>query len=246
VELLSFSLDHVGFHAATVEVLRDLVAYAAFDRDDPFAEAHAGSLAAGVSLQGLRVAQLSTPDVTLDLGVTARFSQALELIRKAGATVIQTHLNVDLASERRRGLLICEAEFAHLCGVRLEEVLGAASPELKAMVEWGARQPAAKLAAAYAVFGDARRAARRLFASADVLLLPTTPQTAFSFSQNPPESQADLTVWANFAGLPAVSIPMGAADDGMPAGLQIIAPRGADGLALAVAQQIEGLLVQHE
>ena len=64
---------------------------------------------------------------------------------------------------------------------------------------------------------------------------------AFAHAQAAPATQADLTVLANVAGLPAISLPMGLAD-GLPCGLQIIGPHGADGLVLDVAAQVEALL----
>jgi aspartyl-tRNA(Asn)/glutamyl-tRNA(Gln) amidotransferase subunit A len=240
--LLSWSLDHVGFHAPSVDVLRDLLACAAFDRDDPYAEAYAGSLAADVPLKGLRIGLGRTPDVAIAPGVAARFEAAAAALRNAGAALVETALDLDLGRERRRGLLISEAEFASLRGGGLDAFLSQCSPELQRLVGWGARQPASKLAAAYAVFGEARLAARRIFAAADVLILPAAPQTAVAINGPIAENQADLTVWANVAGLPAVTIPMGLAEDGLPAGLQIIAARGADGLALDVAHKIETLL----
>lgn len=44
---------------------------------------------------------------------------------------------------------------------------------------------------------------------------------------------------SNFTGHPAVSVPMGLDNHGVPCGLQIIAPRFDDGLALGLAQHIE-------
>ena len=43
----------------------------------------------------------------------------------------------------------------------------------------------------------------------------------------------------NFTGHPGVSVPMGVDDHGVPCGLQIIAPRCDDGLALGLAQHME-------
>lgn len=45
----------------------------------------------------------------------------------------------------------------------------------------------------------------------------------------------------NFTGHPAVSVPMGLDDHGVPCGLQIVAPRFADGLALGLAAHLERL-----
>lgn len=43
----------------------------------------------------------------------------------------------------------------------------------------------------------------------------------------------------NLTGHPAVSVPMGVGDLGVPMGLQLVAPRWADGLALGVAELLE-------
>jgi Asp-tRNA(Asn)/Glu-tRNA(Gln) amidotransferase A subunit family amidase len=43
----------------------------------------------------------------------------------------------------------------------------------------------------------------------------------------------------NFTGHPAVSVPLGHDDAGVPFGLQVVAPRFADGLALGLAELLE-------
>ncbi|MGI4738857.1 MAG: Asp-tRNA(Asn)/Glu-tRNA(Gln) amidotransferase subunit GatA [Janthinobacterium lividum] len=73
----------------------------------------------------------------------------------------------------------------------------------------------------------------------DFLVLPTTPTTAFKIGEKQdPVSMylADIfTVQASLAGVPAISIPAGHDNDGMPIGLQILsgAFREADLLAFA-------------
>jgi aspartyl-tRNA(Asn)/glutamyl-tRNA(Gln) amidotransferase subunit A len=73
----------------------------------------------------------------------------------------------------------------------------------------------------------------------DFLVLPTTPTTAFKIGEKQdPVSMylADIfTVQASLAGVPAISIPAGIDDGGMPIGLQIMAGafREADLLAFA-------------
>jgi aspartyl-tRNA(Asn)/glutamyl-tRNA(Gln) amidotransferase subunit A len=56
-----------------------------------------------------------------------------------------------------------------------------------------------------------------------------------------PVDQADLTVFANFAGIPSVTIPAGTNATGLPYGVQVLAPAGRDDLALAAAEMIEDL-----
>ena len=69
---------------------------------------------------------------------------------------------------------------------------------------------------------------RRLFAQIDVLVTPTTPQAAFELDGPVPDNQGDLTCFANLAGCPAVSIPMGRLPNGLPIGMQLIGARGSD------------------
>jgi aspartyl-tRNA(Asn)/glutamyl-tRNA(Gln) amidotransferase subunit A len=81
-----------------------------------------------------------------------------------------------------------------------------------------------------------------VFLDVDVLLTPTTPQPAFPFGAPVPANQADLTSFANFAGIPALSLPMGLSADGLPLGLQLLGPIGSDLQLMALGQWIEAEL----
>jgi amidase len=50
---------------------------------------------------------------------------------------------------------------------------------------------------------------------------------------------APYTAAWNFAGLPAIVVPMGVRRDGLPGSVQLVGPPGAEGLLLAVAAQLE-------
>jgi aspartyl-tRNA(Asn)/glutamyl-tRNA(Gln) amidotransferase subunit A len=75
--------------------------------------------------------------------------------------------------------------------------------------------------------------------SADVLLSPTTPTTAFKLGAvtDPLEMyKADIfTIPANLAGIPAISFPAGSDDAGLPIGLQLMGRRLGDAELLSVA-----------
>ena len=83
------------------------------------------------------------------------------------------------------------------------------------------------------------------FAKADVLVSPTAPTTAFKFGEKIDDPLAmylnDIaTIPANLAGIPGMSIPNGLADeDGLPSGLQILAPAREDARLYRVGAALE-------
>jgi len=90
-----------------------------------------------------------------------------------------------------------------------------------------------------------KRDFEQAFGSLDVLVSPTTPTTAFRLGErtgNPMSMYlADLcTIPASLAGIPALSVPSGlASDDGLPVGLQIMAPALEDQRMYRVAAAYE-------
>jgi aspartyl-tRNA(Asn)/glutamyl-tRNA(Gln) amidotransferase subunit A len=86
------------------------------------------------------------------------------------------------------------------------------------------------------------------FAQVDVLVSPTAPTTAFRFGDKLDDPMAmylnDVaTIPANLAGVPGMSLPSGLADeDGLPAGIQVLAPQRADDRLYRVGAALETLL----
>ncbi len=84
------------------------------------------------------------------------------------------------------------------------------------------------------------------FEGADVLLTPTVPSTAYALGEKQGDPLAmylgDVcTCLANLAGLPAISVPAGRSDDGLPVGMQFLAPALQDATVLRVAAALEAL-----
>ena len=88
----------------------------------------------------------------------------------------------------------------------------------------------------------------RAFTEADVLVSPTTPTTAFRIGERVDDPLAmylaDLcTIPSNLAGNASMSVPIGLApEDGLPVGLQVIAPPLADERLYRVGAAVEGAL----
>jgi aspartyl-tRNA(Asn)/glutamyl-tRNA(Gln) amidotransferase subunit A len=84
------------------------------------------------------------------------------------------------------------------------------------------------------------------FKDVDFLLGPVAPTTAFKVGENANDPlqmylSDVLTVAANLVGTPAISLPAGTSE-GLPVGLQLMAPQHGDRELLAVARQTEEVL----
>ncbi|HWA62071.1 MAG TPA: amidase family protein [Caulobacteraceae bacterium] len=95
---------------------------------------------------------------------------------------------------------------------------------------------------------------RRTFGDVEVILAPITPVVAFPHDHRPFQRRSLMASdgrrfpymammrWialATACGLPATAVPAGHAASGLPVGVQIIGPRGADSRTLAVAEAID-------
>ena len=79
----------------------------------------------------------------------------------------------------------------------------------------------------------------------DVLLSPTSPTTAFPFGDKTADPMAmylnDVcTIPTNLAGHPAMSVPFGVGDDGLPVGVQVLAPALGEVVMFRTAAVLEG------
>ena len=89
-----------------------------------------------------------------------------------------------------------------------------------------------------------RRDFERAFDEVDLLVTPTSPTAAFALGSrldNPVDMYGSdvCTLAANLAGLPAVSVPAGFTSEGLPIGMQMIAPPFEEGRLLAAAHAHE-------
>ena len=85
----------------------------------------------------------------------------------------------------------------------------------------------------------------RMFEDFDLLVSPTSPTTAFPIGAKVDDPLAmylnDIfTIPANLAGVPAISVPCGLDEDGLPVGLQLTAPVLGEPLLLRAANALEG------
>jgi aspartyl-tRNA(Asn)/glutamyl-tRNA(Gln) amidotransferase subunit A len=122
-------------------------------------------------------------------------------------------------------------------------------PEVKRRIMLGTYALSAGYYDAY--YGKAQRVRTlmiRAFAAAyerfDVLLGATAPTTAFAIGERVEDPMAmymsDVcTIPSNLTGHPAISVPFGSGDDGLPVGVQVLAPALGEALLFQVAAAVE-------
>jgi aspartyl-tRNA(Asn)/glutamyl-tRNA(Gln) amidotransferase subunit A len=281
---LASSLDQVGPVARTVldaALVHDVIgghdprdSTSLTDTWPSFADA-ARAGAAQESLKGLRIGVVKELDAPgFQAGVSQRFHETLDLLRGAGAEIVEVSApSFEYAIAAYYLILPAEASsnLAKFDSVRfglrvnpekggtVEDVMSATreagfGPEVKRRIILGTYALSAGYYDAY--YGSAQKVRtliQRDFASAfetaDVLVSPAAPTTAFKLGEKLEDPLAmylnDVTtIPANLAGIPGMSLPMGLApEDGLPTGIQLMAPARADDRLYKLGATLERLLV---
>jgi len=171
--------------------------------------------------------------------ILAAVAETARALVRPGRRIVEIDAaGFDWTGTRRAAFLRTEVEGARVHAALLDDASAEISPALREALEFGRRASADRLERAAGLVERARAAFLGLLARCEVLLLPTTPQVAFSFDAAAPSSQGDLTAPASIAGLPALSLPAGETAGGLPIGAQLVAAHGRDALVLGVAAEL--------
>ncbi|MHC4215819.1 MAG: amidase family protein, partial [Planctomycetota bacterium] len=89
------------------------------------------------------------------------------------------------------------------------------------------------------------------FENCDCMMMPVSPSTAFKIGEKIGDPLtmylSDVyTIGANLAGIPGISIPCGFDDEGLPIGLQILAPAFGEDKLLRIARMYEAKTNWHQ
>jgi amidase len=198
-------------------------------------------------IKGLRVAYVSD---SAGIGVEAEIDticrDAAAALDKLGAHVEQIEFDAGggrAAYQTWRGFWMVGQQYQRL---RQIEQFG---PNLKGNVEAGLKLNALDFAAAEHQREEIFRRFRALFERYDVLLTPAAPVKPYPVEMNFPDringkSFENYIDWIapayliTLVSLPAATAPAGLSQDGLPIGMQIVAPRFEEPLILRVARQI--------
>jgi aspartyl-tRNA(Asn)/glutamyl-tRNA(Gln) amidotransferase subunit A len=223
------SLDTIGPLARDLETLervaRVISNFGDGDNSGP------GTFAAGMILGDLGGVEC-TPDVM------AVYDQAKATL----GTLQEATLTTPLSRIRYAGFIKTSKYMAAAFAGVDQELL---SPILRKLLSYGPKRSAEDWAEDQRILATTRDEVQRLVTRNGWLIMPTAPQAAFPHSETAPSNQADFTCLANIAGLPAISIPAGWSDDGLPIGVQLVGQIGHEAGLFDLAKALDGVLAAY-
>ena len=109
------------------------------------------------------------------------------------------------------------------------------SQQMRYYLDYGAKVSGTQLVRADRRITTAAFELNKCFDEVDVIVSPATPHAAPAFGRDMPDNAGTYCILANFAGAPAISVPMGRDEKGLPLGLQFIGPVHQDARILDIA-----------
>jgi aspartyl-tRNA(Asn)/glutamyl-tRNA(Gln) amidotransferase subunit A len=143
---------------------------------------------------------------------------------------------------RYAGFILTSLALSESLGALTEADPDGLSDSLKFLLTFGPKRSASDLAEDRKILAEVSEAVNAVVTQHGAILLPTAPQAAFSHADKTPANQADFTCLANIAGLPAITIPAGWNDQGLPVGVQLVGAAGNEAGLLQLAKQLDGQL----
>ena len=237
---LGWSLDHAGPLTRTVDDAGLLL--------DVLSGGDAGRRARRASTRGLRVGVLQGPIVqNVQPAVARQVDAAAAALRRRGLRVRDVQIpEMEWTVATQLVTLRAEASALHARWIRSRP--SAYGTDVRTRLQLGALVGGADYVLAQRMRTRIRAAMSRAFHDVDVLLLPTTPITApvvgertvrWRSGEEPVDGAlVRLTAPFNLTGLPALSVPFGAAA-GLPVGVQVVGQWNDEARVLAVGRLIE-------
>jgi aspartyl-tRNA(Asn)/glutamyl-tRNA(Gln) amidotransferase subunit A len=251
---LGYSLDHIGPMARTARdcaiMLQILAGYDPADLcsvDVPVPDMT--SLMDG-SLEGVKIGVprdyfFTVPQLSLD--VKAAVETALAAMAAAGATIVDVDIpHADAARQAQRVTMMSEAYAYHEPDMK-------SKPELygkytRASFQLGAFFSAADFVQAQRLRPLIRQECEAALSGVDVLITPSMLTTAPAFEgynfDTTMMSPSFMSIW-NLTGLPAMNIPCGFSESGLPIGMQLIGRPFAEPTIFKVADAFQQITDWH-
>ena len=188
-------------------------------------------------------------DVAVDPDVMAAFAVAVSKLRASGWRIEDADITWPEGTNEGAFGAVNAAASALLFGEREARDKNLFGDNVTGLIERGRTVAGTDVVAAFRFADACARAVAAFFTEYDYLLTPTTACVAWPVEQTypriienraaGPRGHAAFTPLFNLALTPGISVPCGSGRDGLPVGLQIVAPRLHDRPLLAMAQRAE-------
>jgi aspartyl-tRNA(Asn)/glutamyl-tRNA(Gln) amidotransferase subunit A len=192
--------------------------------------------------------------VPVEPAIEAGIERAVEGLRAAGFVVEERDPPWPAGVDEATLMPLQHAGLAALHGDAFRRDPDVFDPDIAVQIERGLSLDAATVARARILAREVALALAGFFTRVDLLVGPTVPCLAWAADRLgpetiagiavPPRAHAAFTPLFNHAGVPALSLPVGRGEGGLPFGLQMVAARGADDLLLATAARAEALFAE--
>jgi aspartyl-tRNA(Asn)/glutamyl-tRNA(Gln) amidotransferase subunit A len=238
---LAWSLDHVGPMTRTVaDAATMLQVIAGYDPQEPTSVPRPIPEYKTALRRSVNAFRLGVPReyfTALDPDIESAVNAAVAVLAKLTAGVRDVPFPV--SADDRTVIRAAEAYAYHSRNVR--ETPELYQPEVLARIRAGADVSATAYIDSRRRMEQMRRDVDSAFRSVDVLVMPTTPIPPIPIAQPPGEDNVRIRNIApfNLYGFPAISLPCGLTRNGLPVGLQIVAPPWGEEALLRLAHGYE-------
>jgi len=251
---LSASLDHVGPLAATVsDAAIVLQAIAGYDPDDITSSDVPVADYVSAVREDTKSLRVGVPRAYFFEDLDAEVASAMEHALRGIETLVRGVREVRVEVPTDRTLQAAESYAYHAQNVAENAELYQA--ETLRRIRTGEKVSAADYIRRRSELEQERRTIRKIFSTVDLLVTPTTPIPAPAIAElkatpdalRPAElkllrNTRPFNVW----GLPAISVPCGFTQSGLPIGLQIAGPHWREDLVLRLAHAYEQATAWHK
>lgn len=172
--------------------------------------------------------------------VERHLDEVAGLLRAAGAGIGEADLPGDAAAIREAGDPIMKYEAAQAHAALFAAHRQEYRPSIRALIEAGQSISEAEYQAALRAMRDIREGMLKTLRDFDALLMPVAPETAPAGIET--TGQGIFCAPASFAGLPAISLPSGLAQNGLPQAVQLMATHLGEATLLRSAAWVERAL----
>ena len=240
------SLDCVSVMAHTVEDAWEAMSCMA--APDPGSAYSRNVLPLPVRTRNVRIGIAAPLEFFGDRKAEAAFDASLSVLRNLGECTFRTipfQPFADVARMLYEGPWVAERRIA--VGEFFDRHAGSMDPTVRAVIDTANGRTACDAFNSFYLLEAARHMAQAVFEQIDVLVVPTAP-TIYRRSEiaaDPITRNSHFGIYTNFVnllGMCALAMPGTFREDGMPAGITLIAPEGGDHRLASFAQRIEPLL----